>query len=472
MNRIVTRLGRAICRDLLTMAYMAIGAATASHGQCPTGHMFASDGAASDNFGRCVALWGDTAVVGSPHDNMNTGSAYVFIRAGGVWFEQARLFASDGLANDQFGTAVAISGDTIVVGAPNDSTAAGESSGSVYVFVRNDDIWTVEAQFVADDAADADSFGSSVALDGDTAIVGAPSDDTPANNAGSAYVFVRSAGVWAQQAHLIAPDGGTFDLFGFRTAISGDTVIVGVSRDDTPAGGNAGSAFVFLRTGSDWTQQAQLFASDGADSDFFGSSVGIDGDTAVVGAASDDTPAGTAAGSAYIFERSGVTWTQQAQLFASDGAPSALFGNSIAVSGDTIVVGADRGGTGAGSACAFVRDTGIWTTRAEFLPLDGDLEDRFGVAVAISGDAVIVGAVWDDTSEGVDAGSAYLFELACCPGDVDGNGSVDLGDLAILLAHFGMIDGAAMADGDSDADQDVDLADLSSILSRFGTSCP
>jgi len=401
-------------------------AAAPVRGQCDpqeVAHLFASDGAAFDAFGWSVAISGDTAVVGAWDDDTpeetDVGSAYVFVRSGGVWTQQAHLFASDGAAFDYFGVSVAIFGDTAVVGAWDDDTPGGPDAGSAYVFVRSGGVWTEQAHLFASDGAADDHFGGVyIAISGDTAVVGANSDDTPGGwDAGSAYVFVRSGGVWTEQAHLFASDGATDDLFGQSVAISGDTVVVGAIWDDTPGGTDAGSAFVFVRSGGVWTEQAHLFAADGAAGDFFGRSIALSGDTAIVGTNKDDTPGGIDAGSAYVFNRSGGVWTQQAHLFASDGAAGDLFARSVAISGEMVVVGASdddtEGGTDAGSAYFFVRNDGDWTEQAHLFASDGAAGDFFGFGVAISGDTAVVGALFDDTPRGTDAGSAYVFDLRC-----------------------------------------------------------
>ncbi len=252
-----------------------------------------------------------------------SGSAYVFVRSGTTWSQQAKLTAFDAAAIDQFGYSVAISGDTAIVGAYGDDDA-GSASGSAYVFVRSGTTWSQQAKLTALDAAASDQFGYSVAISGDTAIVGAYLDDDAGSASGSAYVFVRSGTTWSQQAKLTASDGAASDLFGYSVAISGDTAIVGAYGDDD-AGSDSGSAYVFVRSGTTWSQQAKLTALDAAAVDCFGYSVAISGDTAIVGAYLDDD-AGSASGSAYVFVRSGTTWSQQAKLTASDGAASDQFG--------------------------------------------------------------------------------------------------------------------------------------------------
>ncbi|MCZ7683466.1 MAG: FG-GAP repeat protein [Sandaracinaceae bacterium] len=203
---------------------------------------------------------------------------------------------------------------------------------------------TEQAKLEASDGAANDQLGWSVALDGDTALVAAVHDDTSGGtDAGSAYVFVRSGTAWTQQAKLEASDGAASDYFGISVALDGDTALVGARADDTSGGTNAGSAYVFVRSGTTWTAQTKLEASDGAAGDAFGYSVALDGDSALVGAPYDDTSRGTNAGSAYLFVRSGTTWTRQARLEAGDGAAEDRFGISVALDGDTALAGAEYG---------------------------------------------------------------------------------------------------------------------------------
>jgi hypothetical protein len=381
----------------------------------------AAGGAVNDLFGISVAISGDTALVGAYVDdvgaNTDQGSAYVFTRSGTTWTQQAQLNAAGGAATDRFGFSVAISGDTAVVGAYNDDVGANTDQGSGYVFTRSGSTWTQQAQFTATDGAALDNFGISVAVSGDTAVVGAYADDVSANAyQGSAWVFSRIGSTWiGPDLQALASDGAVLDNFGVSVAISGDTAIVGASGDNVGANGNQGSAYIFTRTpgGTTWTQQAQLFATGGAAQDEFGDAVAISGDTAVVGAYSDDVGANTNQGSVYVFTRSGTTWTQQAQLFATGGASGDQFGNSVAISGDTAIVGASFDDVGAnteqGSAYIFTRSGTTWTQQVQFTAAGGAPTDNFGVSVAISGDTAIVGAFAEDVGGNANQGSAYVY---------------------------------------------------------------
>jgi len=220
--------------------------------------------------------------------------------------EVAKLLPADGAEVDQFGGSVAVSGDTAVIGASYDDDN-GVESGSAYVFTRDGaGVWTEVAKLLPADGAGLDWFGRSVAVSGDTAVIGALGDDDNGVISGSAYVFTRDgAGVWTEQAKLLAADGAEGDDFGVSVAVSGDTAVIGARRDDA-LGSNSGSAYVFTRDGAGvWTEQAKLLAADGADGNFFGWSVALSGDTAVIGAYGDDDN-GYYSGSAYVFQLEGV----------------------------------------------------------------------------------------------------------------------------------------------------------------------
>ena len=369
----------------------------------------ASGGAAGDGFGSSVAISGDTVVVGAPdHDTggkTDGGQAYVYVRSGTVWTEQATLAASDGAQYDEFGSSVAISGDTVVVGAPGHDTGGQADAGQAYVYVRSGAVWTEQATLAASDGAAGDRFGWDVAISGDTVVVGEPYYTIGNTSPGQAYVYVRSGAVWTEQATLAASDGATA-WFGWSVAIDGDTVVVGAV-----IGGqnNSGQAYVYVRSGTVWSEQATLAHSSGAWGDQFGFSVAISGDTVVVGAP-EQPPGGRASpGQAYVYVRSGTVWTEQAMLAASNGVAYDYFGFSVAISGDTVVVGAPGHATGgqafAGQAYVYVRSGTAWTEQATLAASNGVAYDQFGWEVAIDGDTVVVGAPLHATQ----AGQAYVY---------------------------------------------------------------
>lgn len=389
------------------------------------------------DFGDSVAISGDTIVVSAP----GYESAYVFERdAGGpdAWGQVAKLRPGQDLDG-----CVAIFGDTIVVG------ASVTGSGSAYVFERDlggPDAWGQAARLLAADGAPGDKFGRSAAIFGDTVVVGATRDDDLGTDSGSAYVFERDLGgpnAWEQAAKLLAADGVAWDRFGRSVTIAGDTVAVGSDR---------GAAYVFERDAGGpeaWLLVAKLLHPNGSHADF-GSSVAVLAGTVVVGAPNDDE-LGDFSGSAVVFERDAGgpgTWEPVAKLLAADGEEGDSLGESVAIAGDTVVVGAtfdDDLGFRSGSAYIFQRDAGgpeAWGQVAKLLAGDGAGGDYFGGAVAIAGETVVAGARQDD-DRGDSTGSAYVYQETTvapfitatgpCPGEmtVDGTDLTPKGDVEL-----------------------------------------
>lgn len=301
-----------------------------------------SDGSLGDMFGISVGIDGSVAVVGAFYDDDDgekSGSAYVFRgNAANQWVQEAKLVASDGDAGDFFGCSVAVSGGAIIVGAQYDEDD-GINSGSAYIFHWDSAKWNEEKKLLAPDGGVNYRFGTSVDISDDLAIVGAYGDD---GFRGSAHVFhYGDDGQWNHQAKLVALDRSSSDYFGRSVAISGSVVIVGANGDDDN-GESSGSAYIFLYTGNEWIQQAKLVASDGTASNNFGISVDISGDVAVVGSHTNDD-LGVNSGSAYLFRRSGSQWSQESKLVASNGASGDYFGFSVAVSTETAIVGSIYG---------------------------------------------------------------------------------------------------------------------------------
>lgn len=421
------------------------------------------DGEAGDFFGLSVDVDGGTAVVGAPNDDENgtdSGSVYVFLRDDSGWSWQAALTPDDGAAGDNFGYSVALDADTAVIGASGDDEN-GSNSGSAYVFVRNGGSWRQQARLIPDISADGDLFGCSVAIDGDTAVIGAYGDN---GAMGSACVFVRDGETWSQQARLYAGDPGSGDNFGYSVSISGDSIMVGAPFNDDN-GSNSGTVYEFVRVDDLWYQQARLTPVDGAAGDNFGYAVSIDADTVAVGAPGDDI-AGLYSGSAYVFLNSGGSWIQQAVLTPVGGDAYDYFGWSVAVDEDALVVGAplnDVNGNGSGSACLFSRDGGIWTQQDALIPSDGGAGNFFGLSLSVSGDVALVGAPYDDDNGSV-SGSAYAFSLSVNAPPVPGAGGpyTGLEGTPINLdasASYDPDDVIVLYQWDLDADGEFDDAD-------------
>ena len=453
----------------------------------------ASNTGAGDSFGYSVAISGDTLVVGankedstatgvnnnqSSNARISSGAAYVFIRNEGIWSQQAYLKASNTGNGDEFGFSVDISGDTIVVGAAfEDSSATGINndenndsalqSGAAYVFTRNAGVWSQQAYLKPSNTDYTDWFGYSVAISGDTIVVGVVGEDSDtigvdnginemAFNSGAAYVFTRDSGEWSQQAYLKASNTDDVDWFGYAVDIFDNTIVVGafyedsnsttVNGDDTNnLASNSGAVYVYTRTVDTWSQQAYLKPTNTGEDDRFGCSVSIYDDTLVVGAQFESSNAtgvnndGTndmafQSGAAYVFVRNAETWSQQAYLKASNTGTGDLFGYSVSIDNQKVVVGAryeDSNSAGvdgdggndlindSGAAYVYRAIEGVWNQLAYLKSFNPDTNDFFGFSVAVSDNDVIIGAESESSNAtGVNnadnnlspySGSVYVF---------------------------------------------------------------
>lgn len=407
---------RSLAACLATLAVLGILAAPIALADPLTEllQLSAGDGAAEDHFGVSVATDGDYAIVGAYADdhggNESVGSAYVYERSGGVWSQATKLTSSDGAAWDSFGFSVAISGDYAVVGASGDDDA-GPSCGSIYVFQRTGSDWTEVAKLTALDGASGDYFGSSVSISGDYIVVGAYGNDDSGSYSGSAYVFERSGSDWTEVAKLTAPGAAANDSFGKEVAISGSTLVVGAQGDDDK-GSSSGSVFVYERGTATWGLVSKLTAIDGASNDYFGQALSIDAGRLIVGAYGNSDN-GSGSGSAYVFELSAGEWEEIAKLTAPDAAGGDNFGISVAIVGEYAVVGAyghDDNGTDAGVAYLYQRNVlDEWVYVTTFSASDGADGDNFGESVDISHGYIVIGAMWHDGLTLLDPGAAYVF---------------------------------------------------------------
>jgi CSLREA domain-containing protein len=358
-----------------------------------------SDGANGDLFGYAVALSSDasTIIVGAPLNNTSTGAAYVYSQTGSTWTLQQKLTASDGLWGNIFGRAVALSsdGNTALIGAPFNVNL-----GSVYVFTRTGSTWTQQQKLIASDGTKGDRFGRAVALssDGNTALI---SDYTKNGGKGAAYTFTRSGSTWTQQQELTPSDSAFGDSFGIAVALSSDANTVLIGADGKNGGG---AAYTFARSGNTWSQQQKLIASDASNASYFGYAVALssDGSSAFIG---DFGVNGV--GAAYTFTRSGSTWTQQQELTASDGANNDEFGYAIALSGNgnTALIGAINKNGGTGATYFFTQSGNTWSQRQELTASDATGGSYFGSALALSNSSQpqVIGAY------GKNAGVVYLY---------------------------------------------------------------
>jgi len=439
------RLGSSLAVDARGAAWTVLSGANGWFGNAGAAYSFELDNVqwaetqqlleplhAFDRFGAAVAVDGEFAVVGAPNENTefgrDAGAAYVYRRNGGVWERTARLSPTGLAQNDRFGTAVAISGTTIAVSAPNDDHAAGADAGTVFVFDLVGAAWVTSQLVRANDAAAFDLFGTSLALLGSRLLAGAPLEDNAAGvNAGAAYLFTRSSGLWSQAAKLASNDLAAGDLFGRSVAIVGSSrVLVGAPEDD-PLGISSGSAYVFDRTliigGAVWSQRAKLVPLDGAAGDRFGQALVQEGAHIVVGAPQDDGVGGQDVGSAYIFQVSGATPGQLGNTFTqrqklTDPLPTSgdEFGSALAIEGLDIVVGVplddNTKGVDAGLLRLFRQNSaGVWTAPSGTSASDGHPFAMYGTSVAIEGNWVLSGAVLDTNEAGGNAGAVYCIDF-------------------------------------------------------------
>lgn len=419
-----------------------------------------SDGQPSDNFGNAVDISGDYAVVGSASEDGATtdkGAAYVYERSGGVWLQVAKLTGSDSGTGDKFGTAVSIDGTRIIVGAPfNDAT--GLNTGAVYIFDRSGGVWTQTAKVTPLSPVLEDQFGTSVDVSGNRIIVGVPLANNTFADQGAAYVFDKIGPLWTQIQKIYHPTPAADDNFGISVSLSGDRSLIGCYLDDH-GGIDRGSAFVYNLISGVWVLDAQINNGDAADQDYFGYAVSLDGDRVLIGAHLDDVGA-TSSGSAYIFDRSGGVWSETAKLNASDIGGTDFFGRTLSLDGNRAVVGSYRNAVawaGQGAAYVFELSDGFWYETYRFLASDAATFDEFGTAVAVSGAYVLVGAINNDDL-GANSGSAYFYNGCSVPPSVEALASdVSLcdGDEVILNGSgaltyewdLGVINGVAFVPG-------------------------
>ncbi len=384
-----------------------------------------SDGAPYDEFGNGVAISDTTAIIGAPDVAVNgnpfQGVVYVFNKSNGIWTQTAELTASDGAAFNNFGNTLALSGTTALIVAPGATVNGNSSQGAAYVFTESDGTWTQTAKLTASDGAANDDFGSTVAILGTTALVGEVLATVNGNSfAGAAYVFSESNGSWTQTAKLTANDGNAYDEFGWSLSLSGASALVGAVC--APSNGTVcgpGKAYVFEESNGSWSQTAELTPSDGISGDSFGAAVALDGSNALIGAQGASPNGNTWQGAAYMFTKTNGTWTQTQKLTASDAALGDRFGVPVVLSGTTAFIGAYydtiNGNSGQGAVYEFDQaENGTWTQTAEITASDGGESDHFGI-VALSGKTLLVGAPcapYDPTNFACGPGWAYFFDLA------------------------------------------------------------
>ncbi len=364
--------------------------------------------------------------------------------------EEDIITAADETAKDEFGDAVAISGNFAIIGAPKNDDGGAES-GSAYIFEYDGVNWVQRAKLTASDDAAGDTFGMSVAIDGSVAVVGAPLDDDkcptdPDCDSGSAYVYRYNGTNWDDQKKLRASDHAAGDEFGTSVAIDGDVILVG-SRFDDDGQNNAGSVYVYRFDGNNWTEETKLKPDDPKSNHGIGRSVSISGNAALVGAVNDQD-GGLGAGAAYVFRFAAAAWSQEAKIKASDAAQFDNFGGAVSISGDLALIGS-QGDDDGGAAYVFRFNGTSWGQQAKIVAADATADDQFGESVSLSGATGIAGARLRDDA-GSSSGSAYIIGGLS---DCNTNGWIDLCDVGDGTSKDcngnGLPDECDLADGSS-----------------------
>ncbi len=372
----------------------------------------ASDGAADDIFGISLDADGDEVVVGAYNDDdlgSNAGAAYVFRLEDGAWREVVKLTASDGTIDDRFGHAVAIDGDVIMVSARDSDTFA-EDSGAVYVFGRDGDTWVEVQKLAGSDTLAGDRYGTSLAIDGDHALVGADRVDLVGQDSGAVYPLRRVGGTWETFDRIVPADAAEGQRFGSALDVSGENVVIG-AWGDGQAGLYAGAAYVFSFGGGGWQQVDKLMAPDAAENDVFGFPVVIDGDRVLVGAEYRDEAGGTDVGAVYAFRNSGGDWVASGKLTASDGGADDRFGYSLAIHGEHALVGSQdtqSPPTDSGAAYVFHWRDDVWSEVQRLTSTPQAELDAFGSSAALTADHAFVGA-YGAEALGVPVGAVHAF---------------------------------------------------------------
>ena len=396
---------------------LSVACETSAYSQCQVQKLVASDAQALDFFGSTVALEGDWAAIAAPSEDDvadNSGAVYMFQRVGGNWIEIQKLKASDADLGNVMGASLALAGDTCFAGAPLASPQGVSAGGAVYLFERVAGSWTQTAKLLASDLAPNSYFGSCVALSGNRLLVGA----SEAGVRGAAYVFDRVGSAWVETARLTGSDTVAFDEFGQSVALSGDRAIVGARNRDGLANAQ-GAAYVYELGPTGWVEVQELRASSPAADDLFGVAVAILDSRAVVGAVSHDHPLDSE-GVAYAFERTASGWIPTQELQVSDPRVGKNLGSSVAMSGEHVLLGApgddDGYSSGVGSTYDFRWSGSTWIQAGKMIARQPEPWDSLGTSVAISGDTVLLGAPGDDDAcrdaPNCFSGAAYIFELA------------------------------------------------------------
>ncbi len=365
----------------------------------------------NDRFGSSVSIYGDSCIIGAYLEDTgedNAGSVYIFTRSGTSWSLEQEIHNPSPTADDYFGSSVAIYGDTCIIGAYQEDTG-GSAAGSVYIYTRSGTTWSLQQEIHNPSPTADDKFGYRVSIYSDSCIIGAYLEDTGEDDAGSVYIYTRSGTTWSLEQEINNPSPVADDKFGDRVSIYGDTCIISAYGDDTGES-SAGSVYIYTRSGTTWSLEQEINNPSPTADDYFGYSVSIYGDTCIISASHEDTGFDQA-GSVYIYTRSGTTWSLEQEIHNPSPTADDRFGFSVSIYSDTCIISAsyeDTGESGAGSAYIYTRSGTSWSLEQEIHNPSPTADDNFGWSVSIYSDSCIIGAYQEDT--GADsAGSAYVF---------------------------------------------------------------
>ncbi|WP_395377360.1 hypothetical protein [Marinicella sp. W31] len=378
--------------------------------------VLAGDGKAGDSFGFSAAIDDTTILIGAYKADLDgvidAGAAYVYVLGDRGWQQQAKLVAEPAFAEDTLGGNVALKNDVAMLGVMRRDDK-GKDSGAVVSFERASNTWKQTQIFTAHDAKPGDAFGQSIALTENHLIIGAPRNDALGVDSGAAYIYQRENDTWRYQTKITASDGAAGDLFGISVAVDGNTVLVGADLHDAKAE-DAGAVYVYVLDGKQWKQEAKLMASDGGKTDIFGVRVALSENTALISARRDDIEElGVDAGSAYIFVRDGSSWTQQVKLTSPDGQADDRFGRGVALSGNTAIISAmnhDANGSNTGALYVYNKCAENWCYTSKVVAKSSKPEDRYGWNVGLSHGVAVVTAPNHD-AKGQESGAVFIQDL-------------------------------------------------------------
>lgn len=403
----------------ICLCLCAAGLVPATSNAYPEQKVTASDGGSNDMFGISVGVVGATSVIGAWNATVSgkvgQGAVYVFGKSNGLWSQTQKLVAGDGAAGDTFGEFIAFSGgNTIIVTAPNATVSGHHSQGAAYVFSKTGTTWTQTQKLTASDGVAHDTFGEAIALSGTTLMIGAGGSQTNGVFVlGSVYCFNLSGSTWTQTQRILAPDpSDNAALFGWQIAISGTTAIIGAHASTVGSNPGQGAVYIYNQSAGSWSESAKLTASDGVTYDHFGNAVALQGTTVLVGALDATIGSHNGQGAVYYFALSGGSWSQK-QKFTPPEGTATFFGVSVNLLNAAALIGAYGNDSDRGAAYVFNKAGSTWTQTTELSASDGISGDVFGYFSALDTGTGLIGSYTADIAGNTLQGAAYFYSENC-----------------------------------------------------------